>query len=121
MPYQLSPNHRHQLIHLVYSGTIHFDERVEARDAVFRLCHEHGYSRALVDMSNSNIEMNQTEAVRFARRFESQNLPPNYRLAVVVKSGANSDKVVELLISLNGINVKYFANGDEALGWLTAY
>ena len=120
MPYQLTINQQQGYLHLVYTGTIHFDERVEARDAAFELCRLNGYHRTLVDMSASNIEMGQADAVKFAREFEIARLPPNYRLACIIAPGSQSDKIVELLISLNGVNIKYFLVKEDAINWLTA-
>ena len=121
MPYQLNLHPQQSYVHLIYMGTIHAEERTQARDEVFDLCRQTGYHRALVDMRASNIEMSPADAVKFARSFEASRLPANYRLACVIPPGSQADKMVESLISLNGVNIKYFLSQEDALYWLTAY
>jgi hypothetical protein len=84
MPYQLSLQPEQRYIQLIYHGTIHIEERSQARDEVLELCHQSGYHRTLVDMRASDIQLSPGDAVRFSRSFEAASLPPNYRLACLI-------------------------------------
>ncbi len=118
MPHKLKANLEDGYVHLVYSGTVQINERNEARDAVFSLCHEHGLSHALVDMHNSNIELTTPGVMAFARAFTQAKLPANYRLACIAKPNDPIEQFVETLLSIDGIDIHYFNNEDEAISWL---
>ncbi len=120
MPFELSINSDLKLVHLVYSGDVVFKERKLARDDVFKACEEHNLSRALVDMSRSNIRMNESDVVRFASEFQKAILPPNYRLACVVSAHNQTENLVQIIISQEGINIRYFSSEAEAMKWLLA-
>lgn len=120
MSYDLHANHEHRYVHLVYSGTIHIEERKQARDAAFAMLHECGFSRALVDMHDSNIELTTPGIMNFVRAFKEANLPPNYRLACVAKPHDTIEQLVETLLTIDGITIRYFQKQDEAINWLLA-
>ena len=120
MPHELKANLEKGYVHLVYSGTVQLNERKEARDAVFQLCHEHGLSRALVDMHNSNIELTSPGVMAFVNAFLQANLPTNYRLACIAKPNDPIEQLVETLLSIDGIDVRYFYSEPEAIIWLRA-
>lgn len=120
MPYELKANSLLEYVHLIYSGVIDLSERQRAKDEVFAMCFEKNFHRALVDLSNSDIQMNESDAIKFASSFKDMKLPENYRLAGIIGPDNQSDNLIEIIISLEGINVKYFYNFDEAENWLTA-
>ena len=120
MSYTLDINTDNHYVHLAYSGTVDIEERKQARQAAFDTANQHGYSRCLVDMSQSNIEMSQTDAINFATTFKNANLPPNYRVACITKPGDQSDSLVKIIIAQDGINIRYFINQEEAIHWLIA-
>lgn len=120
MPHKLLINTEFDFIHLTYSGKVGFTERKTARDEVFQACEDHQLARALVDMRQSDIRMNEKDIVNFAVNFQRAKLLPNYRLACVIGPGNQTESLVETLITLEGINVKYFLSFDAALSWLKA-
>ena len=120
MPYQLKANEQLEYIHLTYSGDVDLTERLEAKDAVFDMCFEKNFHRSLVDLRESNIQMSQSDVVKFAASFKDTKLPKGYRLAGVIGPKNESDNLIEIIISLDGINVKYFYDFQEAEDWLTA-
>lgn len=120
MPYELNANLGLEYVHLIYSGEVELTERLKAKDAVFSLCFEKNLHRALVDVSGSSMRMHDSDIIKFASSFKDTKLPLNYRLACVVGPNNESDKLIEIIISLDGINVKYFNNFKEAESWLIA-
>lgn len=120
MPYELTTSAEESLIQLVYSGTVFLAERKTARDEVFRLSREEGLYRVLVDMRHSDIQMTRSDAMQFAMAFKAVELPPNYRLACLVGQENDCERLVELLIAQDHINVKYFYSGKDARQWLLA-
>lgn len=121
MGYQLEIKNNLGLVHLVYHGEVLAEERHRARDEVFAMCQQYRIHRSLVDMRDCLFRMSAADAVRFSREFELAKLPANYRLACILGPGEDHDAVVGPLISLNGVNIKYFHSEQDALAWLTAY
>lgn len=121
MPYQLTINTELKFVELKYTGAIQLNTRKQARDEVFDLCKKHIISRALVDLCDSDIQMSDTDAVRFASAFRDANLPPNYHLACIANPDNAIENLVQTLITIEGINVKYFLDRTEAIAWLTAF
>lgn len=120
MPYEIIVDSELGLVNLKYSGVIQLQDRKKAREEVFDLCREHHLARSLVETQESDIMMSDSDVVHFAAGFENIELPPDYRLACVVSSDGKGDKLLEIIISLEGINAKYFLQRDEALKWLLA-
>lgn len=120
MAYKLEVNQHLEYAHLTYSGDVNLPERQQAKDAVFEMCFEQKFHRTLVDLRNSNIQMSQSDVVKFASSFQDTKLPNGYRLAGVIEPENESDNLIEIIISLDGINVKYFYDFQEAEDWLTA-
>ena len=120
MPYEITIDAERGYLNLHYFGAVRLDDRKSARDEVFALCREHNIAHSLVETQDSDIMMNESDVIRFAAGFENIDLPPNYRLACVVSPDNSGDKLLEIIISLEGINVKYFLRRDEALNWLQA-
>jgi len=120
MPHELIINHELNFVHLTYTGEVLFDERTEAKAEVFQACEDHNLARSLVDMRNSDIRMSEKDVVKFASSFQRAKLLPNYRLACVIGEHNQSENLLEVMISLEGINAKYFMSFDDAVSWLTA-
>ena len=120
MPYELIINHEFNFIHLTYNGEVDFEDRKLARDAVFQACEDHALARTLVDMRDSNIRMSEKDVVQFATSFQRAKLLPDYRLACVVTPDNQIENLLEVMITLEGINVKYFLSLDNAMVWLKA-
>ena len=120
MPHELFINHDLNYVHLTYQGEVDFEERKTARDEVFQACENNGMARALVDMRESNIRMTEQDVVNFATNFQRAMQLPNYRLACVVTPQNQVENLVEIIITLEGINVKYFLSFKDAEYWLTA-
>lgn len=120
MAYEICIDSAQGFVNLQYSGTVRLEDRKLARDEVFALCREHNIARSLVETQDSDIMMNASDVVRFAAGFEHIELPPNYRLACVFAPDGRGDKLLEIIISLEGVNAKYFLQRDEALKWLLA-
>lgn len=120
MPHQLDVHEQLEYVHLTYSGDVDLAERQQAKDAVFDTCFEKKLHRALVDLRKSNIQMSQSDVVKFAASFKETKLPNGYRLAGLIGPENESDNLIEIIISLDGINVKYFYDFQEAEDWLTA-
>lgn len=120
MPYDLTSNKEKQYSHLVYSGSISIGERQQAKSAVIAMCFDKNYYRALVDLRNSDLNMSESDAIKFSSSFKDTVLPENYRLAVIINSTSKIEDLIEIIISLDGVNIKYFINFDEAENWLTS-
>lgn len=120
MPYELVSNNKRQYSHLTYSGTITIEERQQAKTAVITNCLDKKFHRALVDMRESDIKISESDAVKFADSFKNTELPDNYRLACLISGENKAENLIEIIISLDGINIKYFLDFDEAENWLTA-
>ena len=120
MPYIITIDSEQGYLNLQYSGVVKLQDRKQAREEVFELCRQHNIARSLVETQKSDIEMTESDVVHFAAGFENIELPPNYRLACVVSSDSKGDKLLEIIISLDGINVKYFLQREDALKWLLA-
>ena len=118
MPYELNSNTEY--VHLQYSGTVEFAERKQAKSAVIDLCFEKDLHRSLVDLRYSDIKMSKSDAINFAASFEKINLPDNYRLAVIIDLDNQNENIIEVMITVDGISIKYFFDFEEALNWLTA-
>ena len=120
MPYELNANLEQQYVHLKYTGTIELAERMQAKDDVIALCFDSGLHRSLVDLRDSDIQMSESDVIRFASSFKNTKLPDNYRLAVITGPDNQTDNLIEIIISIDGIDVKYFFDSEEAINWLTA-
>lgn len=120
MAYQLHANLKSGYVQLTYSGTIDLAERTKAKAGVFATCFEHNLHRALVDLRSSDIRMSESEIVKFASSFKDKKQPEGYRLAAVIPPENQTENLVEIIISIDGIDVKYFYDFDEAIIWLTA-
>jgi len=97
-----------------------FPDRKTAREEVFDLSRKHNIARSLVEAHESDIKMSESDVVHFAAGFDNRELPPDYRLACVVATDTKDDRRLEIIISLDGVNVKYFLERDAALMWLLA-
>lgn len=120
MAYQIHPNLESGYVHLVYSGTIDITERTKAKNAVFAMCFEHNLHRTLVDLRSSDIRMSKSDVINFASSFKAKKRPHNYRLAAVITPENQTENLIEIIISIDGIDVKYFYDLDEAVNWLMA-
>ena len=120
MPHNLEANSALEYVHLTYTGIVEFSERLQAKDEVFEMCFDKNYHRALVDLSESDIQMSETDAIKFASSFKEMERPKGYRLACIIGPNNNSDSLIEIIISIEGVNVKYFYDFKEAEEWLTA-
>lgn len=94
-------------------------DRKLAQDEVFELC-IYNIARLLVGAQDSDIRMRESDVVNFAVGFESIELSANYRLACVVSPEGKGNSLLEIIISMEGVNVKYFLQRDEAMKWLPA-
>lgn len=120
MPYKLTSNNKHQYSHLIYTGIITIEERQQAKADAFNNCLKQNFHRSLVDMRDSDIKINESDAIKFANSFKDMELPEHYRVACVISSENKIENLIELIIALDGINIKYFLDFDEAESWLTA-
>jgi hypothetical protein len=120
MPNELKINSELGYVHLIHSGIVDLAERQKAKTDVIAMCFEKSLHRALVDLRDSNIQMSESDAVRFASSFKNTKLPDNYRLACIIGADDHSDNIIEIILALDGINIKYFFNFEEAESWLAA-
>lgn len=121
MPYELSTDQTRRFVHLRYTGAVDINERMQARKEVFDLINQHGFHRSLVETQDSNIVMSREDIVRFATSFKEIKLPKNYHVATVIKPGDDVDTLVEMVATIDGLNIKVFLDPDEAIDWLTAF
>lgn len=110
----------HGYVHLTYAGTVDLEERKQAKGDVFSACFEHNLHRALVDLRNSDIKMSESDVITFASSFKDTKRPVDYRLAAVIGPENQTENLIEIIISIDGIDVKYFFDIDEAKNWLLA-
>lgn len=120
MPYTLTPDNQLKCAHLVYSGSIDFKERNQAKDEVFALCFKEGFHRSLIDLRDSDIQMSKSDVINFAESFKDTTLPDNYRVAGVITPENQSDNLIDIIVNMDGINIKYFFNIEDAKNWLTS-
>ena len=120
MPHELQINKELKVIQLTYSGEVGVDERQQAREGVFQAVEETGFVRVLVDMRNSDIRMSEKDVIRFATSFERVKNLDGYRLACIIGPHNQTESLMETIINLEGINVKYFMSYDSGMRWLIA-
>ena len=120
MPHELKLNSDSGYLQLTYSGEVKLDERKTARDEVFQACEDHQLARVLVDMRHSNIRMSEKDVVQFASSFQRAKQLPGYRLACLVEPHNQTENLLEIIITQEGINVKYFLSFESAIEWLLA-
>jgi len=120
MSYVINPNLELEYIHITFSDTVTFDERKKAKAEVISLCFDNNFHRSLIDLRESNVQMSKSDVVKFASSFKNTALPENYRIACVVSTNNQSENLIEIIISQDGINVKYFLNFKDAQDWLTS-
>lgn len=121
MAYELSADLERGFVHLRYSNAVDADERLQARKEAFDLIREQGFHRSLVETQDSNIVMSREDIVRFATSFKEIELPDNYHIATVIKPGDEVGTLIEMVASIDGLNIKVFLDPDEAIDWLTAF
>ena len=120
MPHSLTTDNEFKFAHLVYSGSIDFKERNQAKDEVFALCFKEGFHRSLIDLRDSDIQMSKSDVIKFAESFKDTTLPDNYRVAAVITPENQSDNLIDIIVNMDGINIKYFFNIEDAKNWLTS-
>jgi len=120
MPYLLTSNNKLKYSLITYSGSVTIEERQQAKTDGLSNCLEKNFHRALVDMRKSNLNISESDAVNFANSFKYSELPENYRLACLVHNQNQNEDIIETIITLDNINIKYFLDFDEAENWLTA-
>jgi hypothetical protein len=121
MPYEVTANLEEGFVHLRYAGVVDLATRIEAREEVFELCKRHNLSRSLVETQDSNIKMSVQDISRFAASFKSIGLPRGYHVATVIAPDDEANVLLEIIASIDGLNIKVFLNRNEAIRWLTAF
>jgi hypothetical protein len=121
MPYEVTANLELGFVHLRYTGVVDLDTRIKAREEVFELCRKHKLSRSLVETQDSNIEMSVQDISRFATSFKSIGLPQGYHVATMIAPDDKANALLEIIASIEGLNIKVFLNREEAVRWLTAF
>ena len=108
------------MVQVTYHGEVLAEERKAARDWVFQTCKEKSLSRVLVDLRDCTIQMNEKDAISFAANFKHAKDIPDYRVACVFVQRNESESLVEVLITHEGVNIKYFLSPEDATLWLMA-
>jgi len=120
MAFQFHIDHDAGILELYYAGEIKLKEREQARSEFFSLCKQHQLTRGLVEMQDSDIYMTEDDVIKFTSSFKNMDLPVGYRMAGVIKHDDKADRLMELLLSLEGMDTRFFLNRGEALKWLKA-
>lgn len=120
MSFKVEVNHEHGYVHLVYTGDVDIEERVKARDEVFRIREQFDLLRTLVETQNSNMRLSTKDIIHFANSFP-KDLPAGYHVAVVAGQDANVDTLLENLASSVGLRIRAFKDRDAAIKWLVAF
>lgn len=120
MPFEVSANLEQGYVHLVYTGDVDIEQRVEARDRVFEVRKEHDFSRSLVETQDSNMNLSTRDIIQFSKTFP-KDLPSNYHVAVVVSPDDQVDILLENLASTVGLTIRAFNDRDMAVKWLLAF
>ena len=121
MPYEAYADLERGFVHLRYSGVVNLETRLRAREEVFALCKKHQLSRSLVETQDSNIAMSIEDIARFGTSFKSIGLPQGYHVATVIASGDQADSLLEIMASIDGLNIKVFLNKEVAIQWVSAF
>lgn len=121
MPYELSADLKRGFVHLRYTGVVDLETRLKAREEVFDLCKKHQLSRTLVETQDSNIVMSVQDITRFGTSFKSIGLPQGYHVATVIAPGDQVGPLLEIVASIDGLNIKVFLDKTDALHWVTAF
>lgn len=121
MPYDVYADLERCFVHLHYTGVIDLETRLKAREEVFSLCKKHKLSRTLVETQDSNIVMSVEDITRFGTSFKSIGLPQGYHVATVIAPGDQASPLLEIVASIDGLNIKIFLNKDDAVHWLSAF
>lgn len=120
MPYTLHINTAANILELHYDGVIKLQDREQARSEFFALCKQHHLTRGLIEMQDSDISMTEDDVIKFTLSFKNMDLPAGYRMAGVIKHDDKADRLMELLLSLDGMDTRFFLSRDDAFKWLTA-
>jgi hypothetical protein len=88
MPYMIHADERHELVEVVYTGSITISTRICAMEDGAILLQARGYTRVLVDLSAATAVPEAPDAVNaFAARMVLRPRVANSRLAYVVRPG----------------------------------
>jgi hypothetical protein len=120
MSFDVTADLENGFVHLVYTGDVGLEERMQARDRVFEIRRNYELTRTLVETQNSNMSLSTTEIIQFSRTFP-RDLPDDYHVAVVVAEDANVDILLEALASSAGLTIRAFKDRQRAINWLLAF
>lgn len=120
MSFKVTANRDQNYVHLVYSGEVDLEQRLEARDMAFSVRKQHDFNRTLVETQDSNMRMSARDIIQFAKSFPA-DLPASYHVAVVVGPNNDVDTLLENLASSSGLAIRAFKDRDAALKWMLAF
>ena len=119
MPYTVTVEPQHRLVHVVYAGTIAIADRLAAMHEATRLLEQTHYRRVLIDLSAATTA---SEALNLSNSFATSlamtPLMQASRLAYVVSPHDHSNRLIENLASARHIALRRFHDSESALRWL---
>lgn len=118
MSYQLEIWTQTRTVCVIHEGTVDLSDMESSRAQAVAALTEHGFSRMLVDTRAVVREPTVTEHHRFAST-QPLYMPLHVAVAVVVLPVVlESPRAFEKLSVDRGVQMKTFANVDEAQAWL---
>lgn len=121
MSFTVTVEPQHQLVRVVYSGTITIAERHAAVQEALRVQAPVQYRRLLIDLSAASPA---AEALglsnSFATVLATTPVIRDSRLAYVVNPHDHGNRLIENLASARHVAVRRFHDSQSALDWLLA-
>ncbi len=124
MPWNINENKDNYILELFLHGQVDFDELVQARTQIARLCRENNYRHVLVDTSEAEVspDTSITSLFKFGTDvLENANMPMGTKTAVLIPCDTKSGKDWTFLKNVEanrGYIIQSFANRDKAMEWL---
>ena len=119
MPFHVSADPGHRLVHVAYEGLTTIDHRLRALAHGEALLRATGYRRVLVDMRQAtHAEEPLDRSNAFATRMAQSEEVRQCRLAYLVPPHQHANRLVETMAVARHLDVERFERVEEALAWL---
>jgi hypothetical protein len=119
MPYVVHADEQHQLVEVVYTGSITISTRICAMEDGAILLDARQYARVLVDLTAATAAPEPADAANaYATRMVQRPRVGNSRLAYVMLPEQGSNLLLETMASSRHAELRHFHARGQALHWL---
>ena len=108
-----------EVVHVVYSGIVSLNERMQAVQEVCDSYRNFTPLKILVNVCDLEMHLSFDEQQSFGRYLASHEGLANARVAVLYRAGHNPNMIVDTSAFLNGYLLAPFDDTKEAESWLT--